>query len=127
MGKKHTFQLIILMAVLATLLVGGIACSNDQQEIDTNGDTQQDTPLMTAGEVQSLVYQYLDSRLYESNYRTALAVWGGKSGAGYEGNHVWSVWAGINSWLGCWSVYERTQVITPQNPRAQEVARNHFR
>ena len=129
MGKKRTFPLIILMAVLVTFLIGGVGCSNDQQETDTNGDTangdtQQDTPLLTAGEAASLVYDYLDSRLYETVYRNKLSTWGGRRGATYRGDHEWSVGT---MYLGVWTAYERTGVVQPQDMAAKVIARDHFR
>lgn len=112
------------MALVAVVIFVGIGCSNDSQEAETPEDTaQQDTPLLTQAEACSLVYQYLDARLYEASYRAKLTSWGGRGGAVYRGNHTWTV---NTLYLGFWTVYERTAVVQPLDQVAMLIVRDHF-
>jgi len=126
MTRKRIVQLAALvLMVLAVSLSGSIGCSGDKKATDTTPNTiQTDTPLLTASEAQSLVYQYLDFRLVAGTYRTRLTAWGGRTGGSYAGNHKWNVIAGT---LGTWSLQERTETVTPSNALAQNITRLYFK
>jgi len=124
MRRKRIVQLAAFVAIglLAVALISGIGCSDD------------DAPIVTPEEAESLVCQHLESNLHSGGCgwlvpcRNRLQNW--EPTATYLGDHAWKVCTpptDIVKDLGCWTVYERTKVVEPANDVAKSLARDHFK
>jgi hypothetical protein len=123
MSRKKTDRLVAfaLTVFLTVALVGSTGCSCGGGKSKTD-DTNAEVALMTSDEACSAVHQYLDDRL-DDTYRSELGSW--MCTASYRGQNTWDVCGGPS--LGCWILYERTEVVEPQFGTAETIARDHFK